>query len=246
MSDYAQKFQEITSSQSPDQQAKTFLHAFVLEFQGKFEEVLQLCEQFKKAAEGQTGHLRELDEFEAHRFLEKRGATKTVKDLRDELKSIDLDSNNKMCLIEFLLFNYKKTLNDLFTAKPNTALLEKLDRAIEQYQKVLADKTAKENRIAELEAIVKAGGKDAPQARIELYQLKNNNSAQSAKDEQAAIQAKMAAKRALKDPDAEARKAVAEEEARVKEEKERKDREDKEKAAAARARLKEKAAMFGK
>jgi len=120
------------------------------------------------------------------------GATKTVKDLQDELKSIDLDSNNKMCLIEFLLFNYKKTLTDLFTvrktrkkslrhvscgvaivccvvcrlvygfflffpvcvllfvscflcpafqvlffSRPNpTQLLEKLDRAIEQYQKV--------------------------------------------------------------------------------------------------------------
>jgi len=45
------------------------------------------------------------------------GATKTVKDLQDELKSIDLDSNNKMCLIEFLLFNYKKTLTDLFTVR---------------------------------------------------------------------------------------------------------------------------------
>lgn len=50
-----------------------------------------------------------MDEFEAHKFLEGRGETLTVKDMRDRLKDIDLDSNNHMAFIEYLLFKYKKT-----------------------------------------------------------------------------------------------------------------------------------------
>jgi hypothetical protein len=125
------KFREITSTQSVDEQAMTFLRAFVGDFQGKFEEVLVIGEQFKSY--GTKGaKLVELDEFQAHRFLEARGETKTVKDMREELKTIDLDFNKKVAFIEYLLFRYKKTLRDLFTAKPNAAALAKLEKAVAQ------------------------------------------------------------------------------------------------------------------
>jgi len=70
MSEYAAKFKEITTTQSIDEQVKTFLRAFVSEFQGKFEEVLDIAEQFKTYS-NETGKIVELDEFQAHRFLEK-------------------------------------------------------------------------------------------------------------------------------------------------------------------------------
>jgi hypothetical protein len=44
---YSEQFKEITSKQSVDEQALTFLRAFVFEFQGKFEEILELAEKFK-------------------------------------------------------------------------------------------------------------------------------------------------------------------------------------------------------
>ena len=185
MSDDLTKFREITSTQSIDEQGMTFLRAFVGEFQGKFEEVLKIGEAFKKFAPPGGN---ELDEFQAHRFLESeffflflfffffffsflfsiifffffppnflsqtfllppphilllpppltfppppgRGETKTVQDMRGELKEIDLDFNRKVAFIEYLLFQYKKTLKELFSAKPNAAALAKLEKAVAQ------------------------------------------------------------------------------------------------------------------
>ena len=62
---------------------------------------------------------------------------KTVKDMRDELRSIDLDSNNRVAFIEFLLFTYKRTLTQMFTAKPSDHLVAKLEAAILQYRAVM-------------------------------------------------------------------------------------------------------------
>jgi len=43
-------------------------------------------------------------EYSAHIFLEKRGETLTVKDLRDYMKLLDLDANHAVAMIEYLLF----------------------------------------------------------------------------------------------------------------------------------------------
>lgn len=47
--DYTPQFLEVVAG-SVDDQAKFFLRKFVLEFQGNFEEVLELCAEFKKYA----------------------------------------------------------------------------------------------------------------------------------------------------------------------------------------------------
>jgi len=52
--DYRRQFADITHNQSIDDQAMTFLRAFVGEFQGKFEEVLKLAEEFKSFASGRV------------------------------------------------------------------------------------------------------------------------------------------------------------------------------------------------
>ena len=47
--------------------------------------------------------------------------------MRDELRAIDLDSNNKVAFIEFLLFTYKRTTVQMFTAKPSDHLVAQLE-----------------------------------------------------------------------------------------------------------------------
>ena len=78
-----------------------------------------------------------------HRFLEVKGMTKTVREQRDELRAIDLDSNNKVAFIEFLLFTYKKTPAQMFSAKPSDHLIAKLEEAIRQYKAVFEEKKKK-------------------------------------------------------------------------------------------------------
>ena len=58
-------FQNITSTQSVDEQAMSFLRAFVGTV--KFEVILALAEEFKTFAIKMKGkHIQELDEFETH------------------------------------------------------------------------------------------------------------------------------------------------------------------------------------
>jgi len=57
----------------------------------------------------------DLDEFSAHRFLEQMGETKRVVELRESLRSIDLDFNKRMALVEYLLFRYSQSIKELLS-----------------------------------------------------------------------------------------------------------------------------------
>jgi len=83
----------------------------------------------------------DLDEFNAHRFLEKLGETKSVKDLRDELRDIDMDFNKRMAIIEYLLYRYRRTISD-FVRRPqgdNSEEVAQAQRALEEAQASLEE-----------------------------------------------------------------------------------------------------------
>jgi len=98
-----------------------------------------------------------LDEFNAHRFLERLGETKTVKEMRDELREIDMDFNKRMALIEYLLWRYHKTVSD-FVSKPQGGIdpeeLAEAQRLVEEVNIALriSQAAAEEARRAEEEA----------------------------------------------------------------------------------------------
>jgi hypothetical protein len=50
----------------------------------------------------------ELDEFQAHKFLESLGESLTVVEMRERLRKIDLDFNKRVALIEYLTVRYNK------------------------------------------------------------------------------------------------------------------------------------------
>jgi hypothetical protein len=239
--EFKQKFKDVTSTQNVDEQAVTCLRAFVGEFSGKFEEVLQLAEEFKTFSEMEAGGIQELNEFEAHRFLEKKGESKTVNDMREELAEIDLDMNKRVSFIEYLLFRYKKTLKDLFTAKPNAALLAKLERAINQYKAVFEEKKQREAKMAELEQRANAGDN---RAKSELRRMQMDDPAGEAKNEMQALQQKLAAKRALRNPQEEEDRLYQKEQQRIAEQKAQAEAEEKRKQQESRNRLKERAALW--
>ena len=97
-----------------ERQAKHFINAFWDRSSSKhkpFGENQQECEriytwsqEFSSFDKGQRGN--ELDEFEAHQFLEKCVGALTVHDMRSALKAIDIDFNRMMSLTEFLIFHY--------------------------------------------------------------------------------------------------------------------------------------------
>jgi len=238
------KLKEITDL-SIDEQTKNFLRAFVHDFQGKFEAVLDLAEEFKTYATGKDG---QLDEHQTHIFLEKKGEAATVVEFREKMRDIDLDFNKRVSVTEYLLFKYKKTLKDLFEAKPSAHLIKLLEDAITQYQAVFKAKKEREAKIAELEKIVAQGGKDAAKAKAELKGLQGHDTTKDASDEISALANKLKAKRALANPEEENKRiqeeAFKEEQARVAAEQRKKEEEDKRKAEESKQRLKEKAKLW--
>jgi len=102
-----QEFLNFTSKKYSDQ-AIAFLNAYWEDVNQDREQIWEQTHQFIELDHENGKEGVDLDEFNAHRFLEKLGETKTVKQMRDELKEIDMDFNKRMALIEYFLWGYKK------------------------------------------------------------------------------------------------------------------------------------------
>jgi len=116
-------------------QAKWFLNGFWKEgLSEEGENVWKYTHKFieldKRKKEGN-----ELDEFEAHKFLESLGETLTIIQLREKLRQIDLDANGKMALLEYLCFKYKKTVPQVIDS-PQGDNQEEIDEAQAKLQAV--------------------------------------------------------------------------------------------------------------
>jgi len=234
-----EEFAKVTAK-TINEQANFFLRSFVADFAGNFDEVLDLAEEFKKFAP-KEGVVRELEEDAAHLFLERRGETMTVIELRDALRAIDLDMNKKVSLIEYCLYKYKKSLRELFEEKPGNieALLQRLEEAIVAHQKVLEAREARQQLMHDLEKESESGGVKGMKARLSLESMKNEDSLERNKEEVNAGAQKRAAQRAVDNGD-----PFVEEQKRLAEEKKKKEAEEKAARDEARARLKAKAEKF--
>eukprot|EP01118_Nematostelium_gracile_P006061 TRINITY_DN1941_c0_g1_i1.p1 TRINITY_DN1941_c0_g1~~TRINITY_DN1941_c0_g1_i1.p1 ORF type:complete len:251 (-),score=80.84 TRINITY_DN1941_c0_g1_i1:11-763(-) len=128
-----QEFKKLTARTYSDQ-AKFFLNAFWKECSGDAEIIWKYCVKIVEldTQKGKNGC--DLDEFSAHRFLEQSGETKRVVELRESLRSLDLDNNKRMALIEFLLFRYKQTIKELLSRPQGES--EELNKAEENLRNV--------------------------------------------------------------------------------------------------------------
>jgi len=154
-----EEFKTFTAKRYTDQ-AIAFLNAYWDEVNADREAIWDYTHQFivldhEKGKEGC-----DLDEFNAHRFLEKLGETKTVKQMRDELREIDMDFNKRMALIEYYLWSYHKTVSD-FVSRPQGGVdpeeLAQAQRLLDEVKasQEIAIAAAEEARLREEEAVEK-------------------------------------------------------------------------------------------
>jgi len=125
-----------------------------------------------------------LDEFEAHKFLESLGETLTVIALRERLRQIDVDNNNRMALIEYLIFKYGKSVEAVVNApqSDNKEELEQAQRMVEAAQRALSDM---QSRLEEQKLALQEQKKAEEEAK------KAENSARAAEDENKAALAEL-------------------------------------------------------
>jgi len=134
------------------------MNAYWTTCEGEAEEIWTWAHQFIELDidHGKEGH--DLDEFNAHRFLEKLGETKTIRDLRNDLRDIDMDFNKRMALIEYLLYRYRFTISD-FVRRPQGGNVEELQiaqRNLEEAQAALTEARTAQEEAAQAEAELKA------------------------------------------------------------------------------------------
>ncbi len=98
-----------------------------------------------------------MDIQKAARFLESLGETKTATALRKELQTIDLDKNNRMSLMEYFCFKFKKTPAEICNASQggNTEEMNAAEQQVNECRTQLDDlneKSAAAATAAELAA----------------------------------------------------------------------------------------------
>jgi len=166
------KFKDVTRKVYFEQ-AHWYLNAFWVDGAEKeAEEVWTTAHKFveldKKKKNGN-----ELNEVEAHHLLQQGGKTMTALELRNELRKIDVDANGQMALLEYLLFQYHRSVTACLTNPQGggpeeqkqlaeaQAKMDALQKALEELQVQLEAQKKAEAAAKDAEAIAKAAEEKA-------------------------------------------------------------------------------------
>ena len=112
-------------------QGKWFLNGFWDEIQNDAEQIWGYAQKFIELDTKDKKEGIDLDEFASHKFLESLGETMTVIQMRQALREIDLDNNNRMSFLEYLTYKYKKNVKDVVNAPQGGQNQEKINEAQE-------------------------------------------------------------------------------------------------------------------
>merc|ERR1712173_387758 len=110
-----------------------------------------------------------MDEFESHRFLEKNGQPLTIVAMRQELKKIDIDTDNKMSLLEYCVYHFKTDVK-LLMSRPQ-GINEEVEKAEAALNEVLAEIEKLEKKKEKLAKKAAKGGVKGKAAQNELDQI---------------------------------------------------------------------------
>jgi hypothetical protein len=109
-------------------QAIFFLNGLWAEHHQNAEKVWEFAHGIVKMdPKGENGF--ELEEFEAHKFLEAFAEPMTALELRDHLKKIDLNEDHHMSLLEFLVDHFKAKIELLMSRPQDFNMDDKKDEA---------------------------------------------------------------------------------------------------------------------
>lgn len=179
--------------------AQLFLKSFIFSLGEAWTDVLALSKTFNKYVTELNEGRDDLNPVQAADFLQKNGVTRTATERRQELKDVDLDNNDRIAFIEYLLLHYKVmilrdyhkrkgtvptySLDDGATGVGITgvgdALLEELftmpssipAELIAAIEAFMRSKKEREDRMKDLEKKAAAGGVKGLTAKNELDQM---------------------------------------------------------------------------
>jgi hypothetical protein len=229
---FREKFQELTKKSIEDQGA-FFAHRFAFRLGApRYWEVKMLQTKFKDFLKNDDGKADSMSPAVAADFFQKVGTVRTAMQRKAELADVDVNQDGRTSFIEYLVLHFKIMILEEFFARKGEApdvdmanngvgltgvgerLIEELfappqgvDPELERMMKEYSvNRATKAHEIADLEAIVQAGGVKGMAAKTKLESAKHEDTASLN-----AIQARIAA--AIKKADKQATDKVAEYEA---------------------------------
>uniref|UniRef100_A0A2P2IEW5 TolA-like protein n=1 Tax=Hirondellea gigas TaxID=1518452 RepID=A0A2P2IEW5_9CRUS len=147
-------------------QAIWFLNAFWAEHGSDAEGVWNYTNKMIELDEKNGTGGNEIDEFTAHRFLEQTEDTMTVRELRETLREIDIDTNKMVSLTEYLIFHYKIDWHKLVNAaqSDNTEEIDRAQALLADALQKLGHARGKADEARKLETIQRQAEADAKKA----------------------------------------------------------------------------------
>jgi hypothetical protein len=104
-----QRFSELCQA-SIEEQVEFFLKSFIFALGNNWKDVLALSDKFRKyVRDGGEGRM-DLNPVQAADFLQKFGLTRTASQRAAELKDVDLNADNRISFIEYLLLHFKSMI----------------------------------------------------------------------------------------------------------------------------------------
>jgi len=212
---------EIVTKKYSDQ-AIWFLNGFWEELEPHAESVWKWVELFTELDQDKKGDGCELDEFWSHKFLESLGKTMTVIEMREKFRAIDVDFNKRMSLIEFLSYQFKKSIQQVIDAPQGDnkeeidaaqAAVEAAQNAVDEMVKRLAEATRTAEAAEAAAAEATARSEEANAAAEEATRTSEAANAAAEEATRAAEEARQAADEATRAAEA---AAAADEEASAK------------------------------
>jgi len=140
------------------EQAIWFLNAFWNDFAAKEAENIWDWKHKHEDLDPKKTEGNELDELNAHRFLEKINTTMTVAELRDYIRSIGVDKVKYVPLVHYLIARYKADLHKLVNASQgdNQEEVDKATKMLEIAKTALQNSQSRSKEATAAEAELKA------------------------------------------------------------------------------------------
>jgi hypothetical protein len=158
-------------------QAQAWLNAFWKEHGSDAELLFKWYSLFIELDTENKDNGNALDEFQAHRFVEKLGNVMTVVEFRETFKKMDLSFDKKISLIEYCCYHFKSTPQAFVAKNPPVDPPTNTNEALMQAQRALNEVQNELNKIdakkSELTAAASAGGVKGMKAKNELEQIHN-------------------------------------------------------------------------
>eukprot|EP01102_Stenamoeba_stenopodia_P015396 TRINITY_DN523_c0_g1_i1.p1 TRINITY_DN523_c0_g1~~TRINITY_DN523_c0_g1_i1.p1 ORF type:complete len:288 (+),score=115.18 TRINITY_DN523_c0_g1_i1:52-864(+) len=186
---------------SPDEQQELFLKSFIFALGDDWKLINVLNKTYKKYVADGGESKPDLNVVQAADFLQKNGAERTATQRKQEITDIDLDKNDRISFIEYLLLQYKGMILSEYYKRTGeshnydlgkngvgitgvgyqlldelftipTGLDPELERAIEE---LTAVKRTRENKIKDLQKQASQGGVKGGIASAQLAQMEQED-----------------------------------------------------------------------